>query len=93
MSPAETMSVKMASEALTKIDAHIKTCETRYVGQQEQAREARAAFSKLTDTMSGSLGRIHERIDKVLWTVGGAVILYLVSAVGYLLTSGVPWKP
>jgi hypothetical protein len=41
--------------------------------------------------MGNSLGRIHERIDKVLWTVGGAVIVYLVSALGYVVTRGLPW--
>lgn len=88
----EQMAIRLASEALTKIDSHLRVCDTRYAEQQEQSREARTAFNKMGENMGASLGRIHERIDKVLWTVGGAVILYLVSAVGYLLPFWTPWK-
>ena len=87
----DNIAMRLASEALTKIDSHLKVCDTRYAEQQEQSREVRAAFNKLGDTMGNSLGRIHERIDKVLWSVGAAIIVYLVSVVGYLAVNGTPW--
>lgn len=83
--------VRIAQTALVKIEGHMETCERRYDEQSKVQAKNEHTLEKLSDTMSGSLGRIHERIDKVLWSVGAALIVYLLSVLGYVLINGTPW--
>ena len=75
--------LRIATEALTRLDAHEDRCGDRY-----------AEIVKSNARTAESLTRIHERIDGLLgkWFTAGAVLIGgLVSIIAYLLTAGVPW--
>lgn len=75
--------LRVASEALTRLEAHEERCGDRY-GEIAKANAATAA----------SLTRIHERIDGLVgkgFAAVCALVGLLVAIIGYLLTAGAPW--
>lgn len=90
----DTRAIELASQALARIEAHEVDCDRRYQEGAAMARETRddmraitTAISAQTTTTQAALGRIHGRLDKILWCVlGGAVLL-----IGWLLVNGTPY--
>lgn len=77
-------SLELSRRAVSRLDGHEKQCGERYA----------EITTGLAESNNG-LVRIHERIDTFAgygWKSMVSAIVFLLSAIGYLLVSGTPWQ-
>lgn len=80
----DTRALEKAMEALVKIDSHEKVCSERY---QEIASGQKAIFRKL-DEVSTSSNKMNTNNFNRWLAVSAALILILISTVGYMYSHG-----
>jgi hypothetical protein len=80
----DTRALEKAMEALVKIDSHEKVCSERY---KEIASGQKAIFHKLDEVSSNSNKMNTNNFNRWL-VVSGALIMILISIVGYLFSHG-----
>lgn len=90
----DTRAIELASQALARIEAHEVDCDRRYREGADMARETRDDMRAITTTVAAqttalqtALGRIHGRLDKIMW----GVLASAVAVVGWLLVNGTPY--
>lgn len=92
----DTRAIEIAAEARTIAEAtrdrvHDEFGEFRRENTaQHQAGVER--IEALREHISESVGKVHDRIDRLVRTGYGAVIVFLFAVVGWLLTNAPPWR-
>ncbi|HEY4136502.1 MAG TPA: hypothetical protein VGO34_14955 [Alphaproteobacteria bacterium] len=89
----EEMSAReMAIKALVSIDAHTSECNRRDESFQKR-------YDLDMHEIKDGIGELHRRISSVggkfnglIMSVGGVLILGLLSIIAYLIVSGAPWQ-
>lgn len=97
----DTRAIELATQALanagavaSRLNAHEDGCSRRYQEAAAAAKEMRDDMRLIrqdllaqTANTQAALGRIHGRLDKIMWSVlGGALLI-----VAYLLVNGTPY--
>ena len=88
----DTRALEIAAAAKAALETHSANCVHDNAEVRAVMKEMRDDMRRITDCMSSSFSRLHERIDKIFRTISGTLIVLLLGVLGYLLTSGVPWK-
>lgn len=94
----DTRALELATESRARIDAHERDCGARYTEVAAAMRDIKGDIARNDVKRSESLQRIYNLIeakrdrDQRLWrTLYIGAIAVLLSAIGYLITAGVPW--
>ena len=76
----DTEAIQVAAKAATQIDSHEKMCGERY-------EVINGTMSDIKTTLNSGLSRIHGRVDKILWSIIGTLVM----AVGALVMFVFQW--
>lgn len=88
---AEEMSERVKAVEIS-LDFHLKSCEKGNEAVTAALNELQSGQKALFARIDSAARRIHGRVDKILYSLGGTLILILLSIIGYMLANWGPWN-
>lgn len=84
----DTRALELSREALTRVEAYERHADLRY-------KELKDDIHNHNSEVIAAVSRVHGRIDGIFKygvSIGISVVVLLLTVIGYLLTSGLPWR-
>lgn len=84
----DARALELAAATGGRLERHEDECGNRYKVINESLNDLGKKLDHARDEREGSSRRIYG----MLWKTASATIMLLLAVIGYLLTSGVPWR-